>query len=54
MTMGAVPYSTNTNAESMGESQAELIIWDTPGLGTNQCFEDMKTIQNVQCIILCY
>lgn len=54
MTMGAVPYVANADAGSMEESRVELIIWDTSGLGTNQCFEDIETIQNVQCVVLCY
>lgn len=54
MTTVTVPYVANMDAGSTKEKHVELIIWDTPGLGTNQCFENMETIQQVQCVVLCY
>lgn len=54
MTTGNVPYIANVDAGSTKERLVELIIWDTPGLGINQCLENIKTIQQVKCVVLCY
>lgn len=52
--MAAVPYVANVLAGSIEKSQVELVIWDTSSLDTDQCFEEIKTIQSIQCVVLCF
>ncbi|KAJ0104340.1 hypothetical protein J7T55_011124 [Diaporthe amygdali] len=54
ITSFTVPYPASVDVASNGEEQLELIIWDTPGLEAKQSFESIATVQNVQCVLLCY